>query len=125
MKFISNSLSQTKQFANEFVKNLNTKFVLLNGQMGAGKTTFIKFVANALGETSVVTSPTFNIMKIYKKFVHLDAYNLNGTLEEFEDYFEDKIIFIEWSDNLKEYFSDSIRINVSMNNKNEHIYEIE
>ena len=35
------------------------KFILLNGQMGSGKTTLVKFIAEALGEKEVITSPTF------------------------------------------------------------------
>ncbi|TCG11843.1 tRNA (adenosine(37)-N6)-threonylcarbamoyltransferase complex ATPase subunit type 1 TsaE [Mycoplasma todarodis] len=127
MKYISTTLQETKEIAYKLVeelKNKNTKFILFNGQMGAGKTTLIKFIAEALGETSVVTSPTFNIMKVYDKFVHIDAYKISGTLEEYEDYFEDKLVFIEWSKNLDEEFEDSLMIEASMNEKNEHIYDI-
>ncbi len=127
MKYISTSLLETEKIAYKIVeklKNNKRKFILLNGQMGAGKTTLIKYIAKALGEKEVVTSPTFNIMKVYKKFIHIDAYKINGTLEEYEDYFEDKFVFIEWSKNLDEKFNDSIKIEVMMNNKNEHIYEV-
>ncbi|CAM9130431.1 tRNA (adenosine(37)-N6)-threonylcarbamoyltransferase complex ATPase subunit type 1 TsaE [Mycoplasma marinum] len=124
MKHISRTLKDTEIFAKEFIGNLKTRFVLLNGQMGAGKTTLIKFIAKELGETDVVTSPTFNIMKVYEKFVHIDAYKITGSLEEYEDYFEDKIVFIEWSNNLDEIFDDATYINVSMGDNNEHIYEV-
>ncbi|CAM9114491.1 tRNA (adenosine(37)-N6)-threonylcarbamoyltransferase complex ATPase subunit type 1 TsaE [Mycoplasma todarodis] len=127
MKHISTSLQETKTIAYNLVekmKETKTKFILFNGQMGAGKTTLIKFMAEALGEKSVVTSPTFNIMKVYEKFIHIDAYKISGTLEEYEDYFEDKFVFIEWSKNLDEDFDDSIMVAASMNEKNEHIYEI-
>ena len=59
--------------------------VTLSGDLGAGKTAFVKGVAKALGVTEHVTSPTFVIMKIYpledQKFdrlVHIDAYRLKG-----------------------------------------------
>ncbi len=127
MKYISTSLQETKEIAYKLVEELKTnnkRFILFNGQMGAGKTTLIKFIAEALGETGVVTSPTFNIMKVYDKFVHIDAYKISGTLEEYEDYFEDKLVFIEWSKNLDEEFDDALMIEASMNEKNEHIYEV-
>ena len=127
MEYISTSLQETRSIAYKLVeqmKEANARFILFNGQMGAGKTTLIKFMAEALGETGVVTSPTFNIMKVYDKFIHIDAYKISGTLEEYEDYFEDKFVFIEWSKNLDEDFEDAIMVAASMNEKNEHIYEI-
>lgn len=59
--------------------------VTLSGDLGAGKTAFVKGVAKALGLSEHVTSPTFVIMKMYdlegqafKKLVHIDAYRLKG-----------------------------------------------
>lgn len=59
--------------------------VTLSGELGAGKTTFVKGIARALGIEDQVTSPTFVIMKVYelggkgfKKLVHMDAYRLKG-----------------------------------------------
>jgi tRNA threonylcarbamoyladenosine biosynthesis protein TsaE len=59
--------------------------VALSGDLGAGKTAFVKGVARALGLKEHVTSPTFVIMKIYdlekavfKRLVHIDAYRLKG-----------------------------------------------
>lgn len=59
--------------------------VALSGDLGAGKTAFVKGVARALGVAEHVTSPTFVIMKIYhlhdqkfKRLVHIDAYRLKG-----------------------------------------------
>lgn len=59
--------------------------VTLSGELGAGKTAFVKALASALGIREHVTSPTFVIMKIYdleggvfKRLVHIDAYRLKG-----------------------------------------------
>lgn len=59
--------------------------VALSGELGAGKTAFVKGVAKALGVEEHVTSPTFVILKIYdlidqsfKRLIHMDAYRLKG-----------------------------------------------
>lgn len=80
----------------------------LSGDLGAGKTAFVKGVAKALGVQEHVTSPTFVIMKMYplegrfKKLVHIDAYRLKGEhhlkVLGWEDLLEDphNLICIEW-----------------------------
>ncbi len=122
MKFNSTSLEETKKIAFDIIKNNKHKYILLDGQMGSGKTTLVKYMAQALGETKTITSPTFNIMKVYDKLIHIDAYKLSGNLSEFEDYFEDKLVVIEWSKNLNEIPKDSLKIEVSFND-DIHIYE--
>jgi tRNA threonylcarbamoyladenosine biosynthesis protein TsaE len=80
----------------EIIKNLNNyKTILLNGQIGAGKTFLTKEIAKQLGETTIVTSPSFQIMNVYDKFIHIDAYNLKGGIAQYYDFFEDKIVIIE------------------------------
>ena len=105
------SLDETKELAYNFAKTLKQgDVVLLNGDLGAGKTTFTQYVFEALGVTEKVTSPTFAILKSYEgkfRFHHFDAYRI--TIEEayeagFDEIFADRgsIIFVEWSDNIKE-----------------------
>ncbi len=113
----------------KLVKNLithlnNHQFILLNGEIGSGKTFLTKEIAKQLGETSVVTSPSFQIMNVYDKFVHIDAYNLKGGLDQYYDFFEDKIIIIEWSENVDFNFSNAITINISYINEKQRLYEI-
>ena len=75
-----------------------------NGDLGAGKTTFVRGIAKGLGIKEVVQSPTFNIMKIYLKgdrpLIHIDAYRLADIdtdigLDEYIGY-ETGITVIEW-----------------------------
>lgn len=107
-----------------FEKFPNTKFFYLNGDLGAGKTTFTKYLAKFLNETNVINSPTFNIMQVHNKLIHIDAYNIRGNLEEFEDFFDDKIVVIEWADNLFLDYSNAIRINIFFKKDNHREFEI-
>lgn len=101
------------------------KFVLLSGDLGAGKTTFVKYLASELGIKQNITSPTFNYMKNYDGLIHIDAYNLSGDLDEFEDFFEDNIIAIEWFENLSVNFSNALIINIKIIDKDTREFQIE
>lgn len=76
--------------------------ITLQGDLGAGKTTFTKGIGKGLGVKRVINSPTFTIVKVYQgrlPFYHFDAYRLEGQDEElgFEEMFEDEgVCVIEW-----------------------------
>ena len=78
--------------------------MLLSGELGAGKTTFTKGIALALGITEPVTSPTFTIIKEYEgkelNLYHMDMYRLSDDLTELglEEYLGNKngVCVIEW-----------------------------
>ena len=79
--------------------------VLLSGELGAGKTTFVRGACRALGVTGPVTSPTFTIGRRYEGRVpvsHLDLYRLSGGLEDEDpgllaDYLApERVAFVEW-----------------------------
>ena len=98
--------------------------ILLEGDLGAGKTTFTKGIGKALNIEKTINSPTFTIMKCYKgkyPLYHLDLYRLNGVNTEFdlEEYIDSGIAVIEWphqADELlpKEYLRIIITINDSV-----------
>lgn len=75
--------------------------VLVRGELGAGKTTFIRGACRALGVRGPVTSPTFTIGQVYAgspDIAHLDLYRLGGAEPGLiEDYVTpDRIAFLEW-----------------------------
>lgn len=101
---ISHSESETQKLANTIAIHLRPGDVIaLEGDLGAGKTTFTKGIAIGLGITRTVNSPTFTIMKEYKgKFplYHMDVYRVEHEDEEFgiEEYIEGNgVTIVEWA----------------------------
>jgi tRNA threonylcarbamoyladenosine biosynthesis protein TsaE len=77
--------------------------VTVSGELGTGKTTFVRGACRALGVTGPVTSPTFTIGHRYRGRLdvsHLDLYRFEGMSDaewgDLEPYFEDAIAFVEW-----------------------------
>jgi len=77
--------------------------VTVSGELGAGKTTFVRGAAEALGVTDRVTSPTFTVGHRYDgrvRVAHLDLYRFAGVSAaewgDLEPYFDDALVFVEW-----------------------------
>ena len=100
----SASASDTERIAAALAERLVVGDVVgVAGELGAGKTTFVRGACRALGVTSPVTSPTFTIGHRYSGDVdvsHLDLYRFAGVSGaewgDLEPYFEDAIVFVEW-----------------------------
>ena len=107
MKVITSSREETLAVATEFAKTLKAgDVVLLDGEMGAGKTLFSKGVALGLGIEDEVTSPTYAYMNDYDgRLFHYDCYRIES-VEQAErlglaDYFyAGGICLVEWSQNI-------------------------
>ena len=87
--------------------------ICLTGDLGSGKTVFVKAFANALGIDEDITSPTFNIIKEYftgeLPLYHMDVYRIDDAEEDLgiEDYFDKGgITIIEWADMVKNRLPD-------------------
>ncbi len=122
-------LKDIKSVANKLIEQIDSKVVLVNGYMGAGKTTLITALVEALGSTDAVSSPTFSIVNEYvipnNVIYHFDFYRLENSEEALnfgvEDYlYTNNWIFIEWSERIKDLIpEDHCIIDISIINSNE------
>ena len=96
---------ETEALAAELARRLDRgDVVLVSGDLGAGKTTFVRGACRALGVTGPVTSPTFTIARRYDGRVaisHLDLYRLGDLADEdpallADELAEDRVAFVEW-----------------------------
>ncbi|MDN4608404.1 tRNA (adenosine(37)-N6)-threonylcarbamoyltransferase complex ATPase subunit type 1 TsaE [Sporosarcina highlanderae] len=105
IEFDVHSQEETEQIAMKLASLLSPPDVLtLEGDLGAGKTTFTKALAKGLGITRTVNSPTFTILKQYEGedflFNHLDVYRLADSDEDLgwnELFYGDAISVVEWA----------------------------
>jgi tRNA threonylcarbamoyladenosine biosynthesis protein TsaE len=104
VELTSSSPAETEAIAARLAQALVPgDLVTVAGELGAGKTTFVRGAARALGVTAPVTSPTFTIGNRYRGSVdvsHLDLYRFEGVSPaewgDLEPYFEGAICFVEW-----------------------------
>jgi tRNA threonylcarbamoyladenosine biosynthesis protein TsaE len=104
VEVVSASVGETERLAARLARTLRTgDVVLLSGELGAGKTTFVRGAAEALGVSSRVTSPTFTIGHRYPGVVdvsHVDLYRFRGLSAaewgDLEPYFDGAVVFVEW-----------------------------
>ena len=133
MEYVSQSVNDTYILAQKVAdKCQGGEIILLNGDLGAGKTTFTKGFAAALGVKENVTSPTFTIMKEYegrKKLYHFDLYRIldEQELDElgFDDFFfdNDAICVIEW--NKYHNLGKIIKIDIEYTDEHTRVFKIE
>ena len=105
-KVITKDEFETIQLAQNFEsEKFPNMIICLDGELGSGKTVFVKGFAKSLGISETITSPTFNLIKEYESgempLYHMDVYRLEGKCETvgFNDYFnKNGICIIEWSD---------------------------
>ena len=105
--FISSSEGETFRWAEEYAKTLHPgDTVLLDGEMGAGKTAVAKGIAKGLGISEEVTSPTYAYINSYEdRLFHFDCYRITSERQAeelgFADYFDlGGICLVEWSENI-------------------------
>ncbi|MGN1222560.1 MAG: tRNA (adenosine(37)-N6)-threonylcarbamoyltransferase complex ATPase subunit type 1 TsaE [Christensenellales bacterium] len=138
--FISNSLKDTEKIAKELSKIIQRgDCVLLNGEIGAGKTTFTQFLLKNYGIKSAVSSPTFTLLNVYDAdfpIYHFDMYRISSFEELAELGFEDYIFsanspyvitgltLIEWGENIKDALpKNAIKLNIEKIGENSRKFE--
>lgn len=125
MKIKVNSLDETKKLAYAFASLIDSKgkFITLTGDIGAGKTQFIRYVLEFLNVKDKVTSPSFVILNEYKSdlcpIYHFDLYRLEekglkSIISELREYSkEGNLTFIEWAEFAHDEIpKDAFKINV-------------
>lgn len=132
---ICRNLEDTKNLAYKFAQLIQEQgcFINLYGEIGAGKTAFVKFVAEAIGITEKVTSPSFVILNEYHSanipVYHFDLYRLENEgvktiIDELREYSEGRqITFVEWAEfSQNEIPFNHIEINVTYEDNEDRKY---
>lgn len=118
------SLDTIHETAKRFIEQIGERKVFaFNGNMGAGKTTFIKAICDVFGVRETVNSPTFSIVNEYETadgqiIYHFDCYRINKIQEALdlgaEEYlYSGNLCFIEWAENIAPLLPDSL-VNVDI-----------
>ena len=121
-KIVTKSFLETENMGKEFAEHLKLgDVILLYGDLGTGKTTFVKGLLKGLKFSGIVTSPTFSLINEYeanKKVIHIDCYreeNLQRWVNlGIEDYFNSSnIVIVEWPEILGDIVpDDAIKIKI-------------
>ncbi|MBR5331745.1 MAG: tRNA (adenosine(37)-N6)-threonylcarbamoyltransferase complex ATPase subunit type 1 TsaE [Muribaculaceae bacterium] len=133
------SLNDIAEVAKEFIAQMGDETVYaFNGEMGAGKTTFINALCKALGvEDDTTNSPSFSIINEYRSdttaelIYHFDLYRLESLEEAFdigvEDYFDSgALCFLEWPERIEDILPhDTVRVNIIVNDDDTRTITIE
>ena len=130
-KFTSRCEEDTMELAENIESEKFPGMVIcLNGDLGSGKTVFVKGFASSLGLTENITSPTFNIVKEYEggemKLNHMDVYRIDETDQtiDFQDYFkQDAVTIIEWAELIQDKLPDErLDITIKIVNENTRVF---
>lgn len=136
MQTITQNEQQTKDFGKNLAQNLHDgDIICLYGDLGAGKTTLVKGIAEGLEVTEEITSPTFTLMNVYKTstlnsqlstLVHIDTYRLKNEQELLEIGAEDyigkpgTICIIEWPEKIENLLKNKKIIEIKIEHSSEN-----
>ena len=105
---ITTSPAETEAFGERVGKRMQAgDMVLLTGELGAGKTTFVRGVARGIGSASPVASPTFQLVRVYPgrvQLAHVDLYRIETTSElaglGLDELLDEGAVVVEWGDRI-------------------------
>lgn len=109
MKFVSHNLMDLPQIVAEILPKIEHNLILFKGEMGAGKTTFIKELLLQMGSDDMVNSPTYALVNEYEtpqsKVYHFDFYRINHIEEAYdigwEEYLDSgNLCLVEWPERI-------------------------
>ena len=134
MEYVSNSPEETEELGATLAGRLSAGTVVaFTGDLGAGKTAFVRGIARGLGISGRVTSPTFTIVNEYDggrlPLFHFDMYRLDSADDLFDIGWEDYlarggVCAVEWSENVEEALSGAIRITIHKDPADENVRTI-
>ena len=121
-EFISHSQLETEELGRKLAEKLpGGSVVAMYGDLGAGKTAFVRGMARGMGLSCRVSSPTFTIVNEYlgqRELIHFDMYRLSSADELFDIGWEDylsrnAVCAVEWSENVQDaFFGDEIVVRI-------------
>ena len=135
MTYLSHNEAETEALGARLAKTLpDGAVVAMYGDLGAGKTAFVRGMARGLGLHCRVSSPTFTIVNEYlgeRTLIHFDMYRLSGADELFEIGWEDylnrgAVCAVEWSEKVQDaFFGDEITVTIEKLGETERMIDIE
>ena len=121
-EFISHSQLETEEMGQKLAEKLpGGSVVAMYGDLGAGKTAFVRGMAKGMGLSCRVSSPTFTIVNEYlgeRELIHFDMYRLSSADELFDIGWEDylsrgAVCAVEWSENVQDaFFGDEVVVRI-------------
>ncbi len=134
MNYITKSDSESKELGKKIAKHIKgEEIICLYGELGAGKTTLVKGIAEGLGVTNEITSPTFTLMNVYpinnkqltiNNLIHIDTYRLKNEQELIDigaaDYVgqPETVTIIEWPEKISNLLKNKKVINIFIDHQN-------
>ena len=133
--YLTKSEAETEKLGERLAAALpGGSVVAMYGDLGAGKTAFVRGMARGMGLSCRVSSPTFTIVNEYlgqRELIHFDMYRLSGAEELFDIGWEDylargAVCAVEWSENVEgAFFGDEIRVTIEKLSESERRITIE
>ena len=134
-EFISHSQLETEEMGQKLAEKLpGGSVVAMYGDLGAGKTAFVRGMAKGMGLSCRVSSPTFTIVNEYlgeRELIHFDMYRLSSAEELFDIGWEDylsrnAVCAVEWSENVQDaFFGDEVVVRIEKLNDTDRKITIE
>lgn len=134
-EFISHSQLETEEVGRKLAEKLpGGSVVAMYGDLGAGKTAFVRGMAKGMGLSCRVSSPTFTIVNEYlgeRELIHFDMYRLSSADELFDIGWEDylsrgAVCAVEWSENVQDaFFGDEVVVRIEKLNNTDRKITIE